>query len=148
MSLHHINKQKVKVTLQTKITFGQDTEAYELITFGTSVYKGDTLYIQYTEENEAGSTNTTIKHKENETLLLRSGVFKMRQVFRLNELTDGYYESIYGRLGTQTKTKVRSYHWDEQAREGKLTLRYTLQMQGSEPGQYEMTISYKEETAK
>ena len=88
MSLHQIDKQKVKVTLKTKITYGPDTESYELITFGTSLYKGSNLYLQYTEESEAGSTNTTIKHKSNETILLRNGAFKMRQLFRLQETTN------------------------------------------------------------
>ena len=99
MSLHHIDKQKIKVTLQMKISFGSDTESYELITFGTSMYKGTDVYLQYTEESEAGTTNTTIKHKPNETLLLRSGAFKMRQLFRLQETTNGHYESLYGMLG-------------------------------------------------
>lgn len=143
MSLHHIDKQKIKVTLQMKISFGSETESYELITFGTSIYKGTDLYLQYTEESEAGTTNTTIKHKPNETLLLRSGAFKMRQLFRLQETTNGHYESLYGMLGLLTTTNHISHQWDDEEQEGTLTLRYQLHMQGSEPGQYEMTILYK-----
>lgn len=143
MSLHHIDKQKIKVTLQMKISFGSDTESYELITFGTSMYKGTDLYLQYTEESEAGTTNTTVKHKPNETLLLRSGAFKMRQLFRLQETTNGHYESLYGMLGLLTTTNHISHQWDDAEQEGTLTLRYQLHMQGSEPGQYEMTILYK-----
>lgn len=138
-------KQAIKITLQTKITFGGESEAYEFIAFGTRTYKGDTLYIQYTEESEAGKINTTIKHKEDETLLLRSGATKMRQVFRLNTITEGYYESIYGQLLTETKTMERGYEWDEAGKEGKLTVHYQMQMQGSEPGKYELLISFKEE---
>ena len=143
MSLHQIDKQKVKVTLKTKITYGPDTESYELITFGTSLYKGSDLYLQYTEESEAGTTNTTIKHKSNETLLLRNGAFKMRQLFRLQETTNGHYENVYGTFGLLTTTNHISHQWNEQEQEGKLTLHYQLHMQGSEPGQYEMTIIYK-----
>lgn len=143
MSLHQIDKQKVKVTLKTKITYGPDTESFELITFGTSLYKGADLYLQYTEESEAGSTNTTIKHKSNETILLRNGAFKMRQLFRLQETTNGHYENVYGMFGLLTTTNHISHQWNEQEHEGKLTLHYQLHMQGSEPGQYEMTIIYK-----
>ena len=143
MSLHQIDKQKIKVTLKTNITYGSDTESYELITFGTSLYRGSDLYLQYTEENEAGPTNTTIKHKSNETLLLRSGVFKMRQLFRLQETTNGHYENMYGTFGLLTTTNHISHLWDEIEQEGQLTLRYQLHMQGSEPGHYEMTINYK-----
>ena len=41
-----------------------------------------------------------LKHKPNETLLLRSGAFKMRQLFRLQETTNGHYESLYGMFGS------------------------------------------------
>jgi uncharacterized beta-barrel protein YwiB (DUF1934 family) len=143
LSLHQIDKQKIKVTLQTNITYGADTETYELITFGTSMYKGSDLYLQYTEESEGGTTNTTIKHKANETLLLRNGVFKMRQLFRLQETTNGHYENKYGLFGLLTTTNTISHQWNEQEQEGKLTLRYQLHMQGSEPGQYEVMITYK-----
>lgn len=131
------------MTLKTNITYGQDTESYELITFGTSLYKGSDLYLQYTEESEAGITNTTIKHKTNETLLLRNGVFKMRQLFRLQETTNGHYENVYGMFGLLTTTNHILHQWNEIEQEGTLTLRYQLHMQGSEPGQYEMTIIYK-----
>ena len=131
------------MTLKTNITYGSDTELYELITFGTSLYKGSDLYLQYTEESEAGKTNTTIKHKSNETLLLRNGVFKMRQLFRLQETTNGHYENVYGLFGLLTTTSDISHQWNEIEQEGTLTLRYQLHMQGSEPGQYEMTIMYK-----
>ena len=145
MALHDIDKRKIKVTLQTKITYGSDTETYKLVTFGTSMYKGNDLYLQYTEENEAGPIQTTIKHKSDETVLLRNGALKMRQLFRLQEETYGHYESMYGRLSLKTSAKKIKHYWDERKKEGKLILRYTLHMQGSEPGQYEMTISYKEE---
>ncbi len=131
------------MTLKTKITYGPDSESYELITFGTSQYKGSDLYLQYTEESGSGTTNTTIKHKSNETLLLRNGAFKMRQLFRLQETTNGHYENIYGTFGLLTTTNHISHHWNEIEQEGKLTLHYQLHMQGSEPGQYEMTIMYK-----
>lgn len=143
MSLHHIEKQKIKVTLQTKMTFGADTESYELITFGTSIHKGADLYLQYTEESEAGTTKTTIKHKPNETVLLRGGAIQMRQLFRLHETTNGHYESEYGMLGLWTTTEQIKHEWNEQERQGRLTLHYQLHMQGSEPGQYEMTIIYQ-----
>ncbi|MFF2853280.1 DUF1934 domain-containing protein [Peribacillus sp. NPDC058002] len=145
MTLHDIDKHAIKVTLQTKIMHGSETETYELVTFGTKMYKGADLYLQYKEENEAGQTQTTIKHKPDETILLRNGDIKMRQLFRLQEATNGHYESIYGRLGLRTTAKKIHHQWDEQTKQGKLVLKYTLHMQGSEPGQYEMTISYKEE---
>ena len=80
MTLHDIDKQAIKVTLQTKIKHGSETETYELVTFGTKMYKGADLYLQYKEENEAGQTQTTIKHKPDETILLRNGAIKMRQL--------------------------------------------------------------------
>ncbi|MDQ7861500.1 DUF1934 family protein [Peribacillus frigoritolerans] len=43
-------------------------------------------------KNETGQTQTTIKHKPDETILLRNGAIKMRQLFRLQEATNGHYE--------------------------------------------------------
>ena len=83
MTLHDIDKHAIKVTLQTKIKHGSETETYELVTFGTKMYKGADLYLQYKEENETGKTQTTIKHKPDETILLRNGAIKMRQLFPL-----------------------------------------------------------------
>ncbi|WP_110928293.1 DUF1934 domain-containing protein [Bacillus massiliglaciei] len=145
MTLQGQEKRNIKVTLHTKITHGRETESYELITFGTLLSKGSDIYIQYREENEAGTVQTTIKHKPHETLLLRSGSVKMRQLFRLQEKTNGQYESVYGILGlTTTATKI-DHTWNERLKEGKLSLRYQMHMQGGSPGKYELTISYREE---
>jgi uncharacterized beta-barrel protein YwiB (DUF1934 family) len=145
LPLQATNKKKIKVTLQTKITMDSETEKYELVTFGNKFLKGPSLYLQYEEENDAGKTQTTLKYKEYETLILRNGSVKMRQLFRKDETTNGHYESVFGTLGMLTHTKAATHHWDEKAKEGVLFLCYDMQIQGSDPGQYEMTITYKEE---
>ncbi|MBR8645124.1 DUF1934 domain-containing protein [[Brevibacterium] frigoritolerans] len=122
MTLHDIDKHAIKVTLQTKIKHGSETETYELVTFGTKMYKGADLYLQYKEENETGQTQTTIKHKPDETILLRNGAIKMRQLFRLQEATNGHYESIYGRLGLRTTTKRSIINGMSRPNKGNLSL--------------------------
>lgn len=138
-------KKKIKVTLQTKITIGSETEVYELVTFGEKFEKGLALYLQYTEEDENGKTKTMVKFKDQEALLMRNGTVKMRQLFVPDETTTGHYESIYGTLGMLTRTKAVEHRWNEVEKEGELNLRYDMKMQGSTLNKYEMTIAYKEE---
>ncbi|WP_419882424.1 DUF1934 domain-containing protein [Peribacillus sp. B-H-3] len=145
MTLQDSGKKNIKVTLQTKIRNGSGTESYELITFGTMFFKAGSLYLQYGEENEYGKTQTTIKYKGHEALLLRNGAVKMRQSFVPEETVHGHYESVYGTLGMITHTNSLEYQWNEDEKEGKLVLNYELTMQGSEKGYYEMTIAFREE---
>lgn len=145
LALHDLEQQSVKVTLKTKITVGSESEAYELITFGTKFQKNSSFYLQYTEESEAGKIQTTVKYKDNEILLLRNGATKMRQLFREGEATNGHYESLYGMLTLLTETKSAKHQWNEKTKEGRFEISYQMQMQGAEPGQYEMTLIYKEE---
>jgi uncharacterized beta-barrel protein YwiB (DUF1934 family) len=138
-------KQNVKVMLRTKINNGTEADTYELITFGTKFTKGTAVYLQYTEEDENGKTQTTIKYKEQEALLMRGGAVNMRQVFSPSVATNGHYESKYGTMPMRTKTKSVSHEWNEEKREGRFVFDYELFMQGSLLGQYEMEIAYKEE---
>ncbi|KMY51990.1 hypothetical protein AC625_22715 [Peribacillus loiseleuriae] len=145
LALQDLEKQSVKVTLKTKITVGSESEAYELITFGTKFQKNSSFYLQYAEESEAGKIQTTVKNKDNEILLLRNGAVKMRQLFREGETTNGHYESMYGMLPLLTKTKSAHHQWNDMTKEGRFDISYRMQMQGAEPGQYELTLTYKEE---
>ncbi|PLT35903.1 DUF1934 domain-containing protein [Bacillus sp. V5-8f] len=145
MSLQETDKQKVKVMLRTTIRNDGETESYELTTFGTKFSKGNALYLQYTEEDENGKTQTTVKYKDPEALIMRGGAVKMRQVFNPGETLNGHYESMYGSMPIQTKTESISHVWTEEKREGMFVFRYELFMQGDLLGQYEMAIAYKEE---
>lgn len=145
MSLQDINKHAITVRVQTKITFGKDTERHSIKSSGWKFSKGGSQYVQFIEENEAGSIQTTIKCKNDEILLLRNGAVKMRQLFRTMETTNGHYESIYGALELLTRTDSIEHLWDEKTGAGSLKLVYMMQMQGADPGRYEMIVSYKED---
>ncbi|RFU62364.1 DUF1934 domain-containing protein [Peribacillus glennii] len=145
MSQQETEKQKVKVKLRTTIRNGAETETYEFTTFGMKFTKGNALYLQYTEEDENGKTQTTVKYKEPEALIMRGGAVKMRQVFNPGETMNGHYESRYGSMPMQTKTESVHHVWAEEKHEGMFVFRYELFMQGDLLGQYEMAIAYKEE---
>ncbi|WP_409303276.1 DUF1934 domain-containing protein [Peribacillus sp. SCS-155] len=145
MSLQDTEKLKVKVTLQTTIQNGKEKESYELVTSGTVLIKKNDIYLQYTEETEAGKTNTTIKYKNAEALLMRGGAVKMRQLFRPGGITRGHYESLYGTLPMVTKTKSIHHVFFDEQNEGEFTFHYELIMQEESLGHYIMVIKYKEE---
>ncbi|WP_409296134.1 DUF1934 domain-containing protein [Peribacillus sp. SCS-26] len=138
-------KLRVKVTVSTSITNGADTEVFDLVTFGTLHNKANADYLQYEENDENGRINTIVKFTDTELMLMRSGSVKMKQTFQENMITLGYYESIYGRLEMQTDTKKMIREWDDTQKQGKIGLHYNLNMQGSDLGEYQMSIVYKEE---
>ena len=108
MSLHHIEKQTIKVTLQMKITFGEDTESYEFITLGTSMHKGSDLYLQYSEESEAGTTKTTLSISQMKRFCYEVGRLNMRQLFVCIKRQMDIMKVAYGMLGLWTTTSKLS----------------------------------------
>jgi uncharacterized beta-barrel protein YwiB (DUF1934 family) len=145
LSFKDNKKQNVKVTLRTTIDNGSETESHELITFGTKFTKGNDFYLQYSEDGETGKTQTTIKYKDVEALLMRGGAVKMRQLFRPGEMTNGHYESQYGMMPMVTKAISIQHHQTIDADSGQIIFNYELYMQGDSLGRYEMVVAYKEE---
>ncbi|MBM7690642.1 uncharacterized beta-barrel protein YwiB (DUF1934 family) [Peribacillus deserti] len=139
------DKRSVRVTVKTTITNGSETETFELATLGNLHNKANADYLQYEEKDENGLINTYVKFTDTELMLMRSGSVTMKQYFRENEVTSGYYESMYGRLEMQTDTSKIVREWNDPAKEGKIELYYDLMMQGNHLGVYQMTIIYKEE---
>ncbi|MFP3359432.1 DUF1934 domain-containing protein, partial [Planococcus sp. SIMBA_143] len=76
----------VKVHLKTKITIGEESDSFELVSFGRYYEKGDAIFLKYDEVQEEGTTHTIVKVTDRQALILRSGAVKMRMAF--NELEE------------------------------------------------------------
>ncbi len=135
----------VKVHLKTKITIGEESDSFELVSFGRYYEKGDAVFLKYDEVQEEGTTHTIVKVTDSQALILRSGAIKMRMAFNESEEQNGSYESQLGTLLLTTKTKQLSHTQDESKLEGDFNLSYELKMQDSPVGDYVMSIHYKEE---
>ncbi len=135
----------VKIHLKTTITVGEESDAFELVSFGRYYEKGDAFFLKYDEVQEEGTIHTIVKVTDTQALILRSGAVKMRMVFNEEEEMNGSYESELGTLLLTTKTKKLSHTKNLSKTEGDFNLSYELIMQGSPVGDYEMSINFKEE---
>jgi uncharacterized beta-barrel protein YwiB (DUF1934 family) len=135
----------VKIHLKTTITVGDESDAFELVSFGRYYEKGDAFFLKYDEVQEEGTIHTIVKVIDTQALILRSGAVKMRMVFNEEEEMNGSYESELGTLLLTTKTKKLSHTKNLSKTEGDFNLSYELIMQGSPVGDYEMSINFKEE---
>jgi uncharacterized beta-barrel protein YwiB (DUF1934 family) len=135
----------VKIHLKTNITIGDDSDSFELVSFGRYYEKGEAFFLKYDEVQEEGTIHTIVKVTDEQALILRSGAVKMRMLFNEEEEMSGSYESELGTLLLTTKTKKLSHTKNLDKTEGDFNLSYELMMQGSSVGDYEMSINFKEE---
>ncbi|AYC28794.1 DUF1934 domain-containing protein [Paenisporosarcina cavernae] len=135
----------VKVKLKTVIQqSGEQPEMYELWSRGTSRRRGDSLYLQYEEIQDEKAIKTTLKIKQSEALILRSGGVNMRLAFTKGAEQTGSYESEYGTLMVKTKTKQLEQRDTEHG--GEIDISYDLIVGGQHVGFYTLEFTYTEET--
>ena len=134
----------VKIHLVTKITHEDHTESFELVLFGRHYRKGKGVYLKYDEVQEEGTINTIVKITEDDALILRSGILKMRLNFKMKEELSGTHESPYGTFFLLTDTKKMIHEVEHDRCKGHFHLIYDLFIQGSKAGEYEMQIDYEE----
>ncbi|MEI2401253.1 DUF1934 domain-containing protein, partial [Paenibacillus phytohabitans] len=100
----------------TEIKEGLRKENVAFDANGLYYIKGNNTYLQFDEEQEAGTVKTVIKISEKEVLILRSGQVKMRQVYRKNETTNGSFQNQLGTFDLKTKTNNIEFKWYKNSR--------------------------------
>lgn len=134
------DKIKVRVTINTVITKGSDREQMTNEAFGMMYVNDETAVCTFVERNESGETETLVKVEANKATIQRSGALNMRQQFVMNEKTESFYLTPYGRLMMETKTKTLQFSWNKLKRVGLIHVSYDLWMQHEYTGRYDVTI--------
>jgi uncharacterized beta-barrel protein YwiB (DUF1934 family) len=134
----------VKVVVRTTISQGDETEVFELVTFGRFFHKGSAFYLFYEEEMDVGKIKTSVKFSESDAVIIRSGAVNMRLAFHPNRQMKGHYETPYGTMDTMTDTRSLIYQQKSDI-EGNLKLLYDFMLQEDYAGSYQLEISYKKE---
>jgi uncharacterized beta-barrel protein YwiB (DUF1934 family) len=134
----------VKVVVRTTISQGDETEVFELVTFGRFFHKGSAFYLFYEEEMDVGKIKTSVKFSESDAVIIRSGAVNMRLAFHPNRQMKGHYETPYGTMDTMTDTRSLIYQQKSDI-EGNLKLLYDFMLQEDYAGRYQLEISYKKE---
>ncbi|MCM3006607.1 DUF1934 domain-containing protein [Priestia koreensis] len=137
------DKREVQVHVVTDIRDGQRKETNSFKANGHLHEKDGVVYLTYEEKLEDGNVSTIVKAKPDEVIIMRSGLFKMRQVFRKQEQVEGSYASPYGPL--QMSTLTYNIENKKMNTKGRLFLSYDLYLQGEKAGRYALTITFKEE---
>ncbi|RSK28987.1 DUF1934 domain-containing protein [Bacillus sp. HMF5848] len=132
-------QKSVLIKVSTTINHGHTKEEYSFSATGEIYEKQEATYIKYTEQNEVGDVSTILKVKhDDEIQMMRSGSVKMRQVFRRQNTTAGFYESPYGKLLMETTTeKIRIVP-------GHISITYKMALQQQVPADYTLQIQYQE----
>lgn len=140
-----VMSQQVKVRLKTTIQQpNEEPEIYELWASGLLFEKGTHSYLKYEEVQEEQTIKTTVKMGSREALILRSGGVNMRLPFLLHTDQIGSYESEYGSLMVNTKT--RDIVFENNKQDGHFIVQYELMMSGQSVGEYTLEFHYTEES--
>ncbi|PYZ91590.1 hypothetical protein CR194_18315 [Salipaludibacillus keqinensis] len=137
----------VSVQMKTTIKDGKRKEIHTMEATGNLYQRGELTVLRFSEpkeENDEASTTQTVKLNRGEMSVQRKGAITMNQRFVPGIETEGMYHSQFGPMSMLTDTSEVNYNWDKEAREGWIALRYTLVLQGSQTGNYDMYVKIKE----
>lgn len=122
---------------------GEDNRI-ELITEGRLYKKGNAYYIEYEESAISGleGTKTLIMVEDRRIFLERTGAHESRFVFEKGRKYVNYYETPFGSLEMGIfPTRIDS---DMDESQGKLGVKYELDISGKYAGSNELMVSYQE----
>ncbi|OQP06689.1 hypothetical protein B1690_07345 [Geobacillus sp. 46C-IIa] len=122
---------------------GAHQETVVLEVDGMYYIKGETMYVQFAEENELGRVTNIVKIAPDEVTVLRSGAVEMRQTFRCRQEMPGHYKTVFGRWALATKTDAIEFRYDERRKQGQLFLSYELMLEHEWSGRHTLTLTFK-----
>lgn len=135
--------QHVDIQLHSSIQHpGQKKDSVKLNVTGQRIVKNGTSYLQYEEQHDGQTIQSTIKLGYDEALIMRSGAVKMRLPLTVGKRRDGQYKTDQMALPLVVKTKKLQFNEEEQS--GSFKVQYDLHADGSLLGRYELSITYAE----
>ena len=135
----------VVVKMNTEISDGNRKETVHFTTDGRLFKKNNSVYLQFKEENkENGEVNQIVKVDDHRSVtVLRQGAVSMKQLFIVDEKTEGVYRSPFGTMLMDTNTNNIHIKINEQEARGEVQLNYQLHMQHEFAGNYHVTINFR-----
>lgn len=134
---------QIKVLSAIQQQNDHEKEEIEFYTDGECTIKGSTIYLRYEETHELGAVKTTVKIKDREITVIRSGAVRMKQTFIENEQTSTDYSTPFGQMQLATKTNSLFLQTDKGAKEGKVVIIYDLIIGENDKHLHTLTISFK-----
>ncbi|MBN6187114.1 DUF1934 domain-containing protein [Aneurinibacillus sp. BA2021] len=129
--------QEVNIEVVSEFSLAMAPSETNRITYqGQLHFMNGTWYIKYVEQDEDGRTNATVKVKEDEIVVIRSGMISMRQSYRPGVKTGGVYHSAAGAMQMDTDTKDIALRYDADGYLHTAVWVYDLHLNEQNIGQY------------
>ncbi|WP_188456865.1 DUF1934 domain-containing protein [Virgibacillus oceani] len=140
--------QQIPVTIELHMSIKDNGQIERTTTnaFGTFYRKNKFDVVTYDEQLE---DRVTIKSlytiQADKVSVKRSGALSMHQQFQLNQITENLYKHPHGNFHMETCTDYINYQPFDKINPGKLTIHYTVKLNGQEKREHELILSIKEE---
>ncbi|WP_416147810.1 DUF1934 domain-containing protein [Salipaludibacillus sp. HK11] len=137
----------VNIEMKTTIKDGKRKEVHTMEATGELFQRGQLTVLRFSEPKEEGEEQATtqiVRLSRDGMTVQRKGAITMNQRFLPGVETEGMYNSAFGPMSMLTNTKKVNYDWDQDTRKGYIALQYHLVLQGSDTGNYDMYVKFKE----
>src|SRR5690625_283529 len=136
-------QQEVQVKLKTSIVDNDIRENNEVKELGELYIKehGDMIvYEEKLDNEEQAKVKNIVTIQPDKVLIRRSGAVKMKQLFQVGKRSESVFHHPHGRMHMETFTKSIAYHPLDEQKQGKLTINYTVKLNGQEAREHFLEI--------
>lgn len=141
-----LNGRAVNIEMKTTIKDGKRKEIHTMEATGELLQRGKLTVLRFSEpkdEDQEQTTTQTVRLSLDGMTVQRKGAITMNQRFLPGVTTEGMYHSAFGPMSMRTDTTKVDYNWDQDTLEGYIVLKYNLELNGSDTGNYDMYVKIK-----
>lgn len=139
------NAKEVSVDIKTSILQDDDRQDFTFHESGNLVKVGDNLYLRFKEhQNGKEVAAVTLKITDEHVQLTRQDNVghHSRLVFEKNKDHETVYQTPYGPLKIEVRTKQLSFGYQESSQNGDLNIDYDLYSGDMMVGEYNITLHF------
>jgi|SRR5690625_42745 len=138
-------EKQVLIELQTRIDDQGDTEKNYVKQTGRFYNRNNMDVLIYEEELEDGAIiKNLVTIQSDKVNIKRSGIITMNQQFIVDQITETHYEHPHGTFHMETFTDSVTYESLETNDQGRLTIDYTVKLNGLNKRKHLLELTYKE----
>jgi uncharacterized beta-barrel protein YwiB (DUF1934 family) len=140
--------KEIMIQLNTKIDDQGDIENNYLKQAGQFFNRKEIDVLIYEEELEEGAKiKNLVTIQAGKVNIKRSGFITMNQQFIVDQITETHYEHPHGNFHMETFTNAITYESMKKSDQGKLTIDYTVKLNGMDERKHLLELTYQKEDA-
>lgn len=141
--------QKITIHMHTTIDDNGQMEYSTLKQHGVYHRKNNFDVVTFDEQTEEnGLIKNMITIQQYKVNIKRSGTVAMNQQFITNRTTENVFNHPYGTIHMETNTKSIVYQPLEADKTGRLTIKYTVKLNGQEERVHKLELVFDKEESK